>query len=88
MAGDIGSTYEVSRSFRNGVQFGIFATFTDVNRDQFGEGAFDKGIFFNIPVFGNLINYSWKPLTKDPGAKLNRKHTLHDLLIKFRAYNE
>ena len=88
LAGDIGSTYQVSRSFRNGVQFGVFATFTDVNRNQFGEGAFDKGIFFNIPVFGNLINYSWKPLTKDPGAKLNRKHTLHDLLIKFRAYNE
>ena len=84
LAGDEGITFEISRSFQNGTKFGVFATFTDVSREQFGEGSFDKGIFFNIPVFGNLINYSWKPLTKDPGAKLNRKHTLHDLLIKFR----
>jgi len=88
LAGDKGTTFELSRSFSNGVKFGIFATFTDVTTNQFGEGSFDKGIFFNIPVFGNFVNYSWRPLTKDPGAKLNRKHTLHDLLIKFRAHNK
>jgi hypothetical protein len=26
-------------------------------------------------------------LTKDPGAKLNRKNTLHDLLLRFRPYH-
>ena len=87
LAGDEGLTFELSRSFLNGTQFGIFASFTDVSSDQFGEGAFDKGIFFNIPVYGNFINYTWRPLTKDPGTKLNRKHTLYDLLIKFRPYN-
>lgn len=87
LAGDEGVTIELSRSFLNGAKFGVFASFTDVSSEQFGEGTFDKGIFFNIPVFGNYINYSWRPLTKDPGAKLNRKHTLHDLLIKFRPYN-
>ena len=87
LAGDEGSTIELSRSFLNGTKFGIFATFTDVSSEQFGEGSFDKGIFFNIPVYGNFINYSWRPLTKDPGAKLNRKHTLYDLLVKFRPYN-
>ena len=87
LAGDEGMTFELSRSYLNGIKFGVFATFTDVSSDQFGEGTFDKGIFFNIPVYGNLINYTWRPLTKDPGAKLNRKHTLHDLLIKFRPYN-
>ena len=87
LAGDIGYTIEFSRSFINGVQFGAFATFTDVTTDQFGEGSFDKGIFFNIPIYGNLINYMWKPLTKDPGAKLARKNTLHDLLVKFRPIN-
>ena len=70
-----------------GLSFGVFASFTDVSADQFGEGSFDKGIYFNIPVFGNLINYSWRPLTKDPGAKLIRKNTLHDLLIRFRPIN-
>jgi uncharacterized small protein (DUF1192 family) len=77
----------INRSFLNGTKFGVFASFTDVSSEQFGEGTFDKGIFFNIPVYGNFINYSWRPLTKDPGAKLNRKHTLHDLLIKFKPYN-
>ncbi len=87
LAGDEGITFEFSRSFINGTEFGFFASFTDVSSEQFGEGSFDKGIFFNIPVYGNFINYSWRPLTKDPGAKLNRKNTLHDLLIKFRPHN-
>jgi hypothetical protein len=87
LAGDVGSTIEFSRSFRNGVKFGIFATFTDVSAEQFGEGTFDKGIFFNIPIYGNFINYTWRPLTKDPGATLTRRNNLHDLLVKFRPLN-
>ena len=87
LAGDEGLTLDLSRSFSNGTKFGIFATFTDVSTDQFGEGSFDKGIYFNIPVFGNLINYTWRPLTKDPGAKLIRKNNLHDLLVRFRPIN-
>lgn len=84
LAGDIGSTIEFSRRFQNGVSFGAFATFTDVSREDFGEGSFDKGIFFNIPIFGNSISYSWRPLTKDPGARLTRRNTLHDLLVRFQ----
>ena len=45
-------TIDLSRSFPNGTKFGIFASFTDVSSDQFGEGSFDKGIYFNIPVLG------------------------------------
>ena len=88
LAGDTGITFELSRTYLNGAEFGVFATFTDVTSEQFGEGSFDKGIFFTIPVYKNLLNYTWRPLTKDPGAKLNRKHTLHDLLVKFRPYNK
>ena len=87
LAGDVGYTIEFSRSFYNGVQFGAFATFTDVTTEQFGEGSFDKGIFFNIPIYGNLLNYTWRPLTKDPGAKLNRRHTLHGLLVRLKPIN-
>ncbi len=87
LAGDEGFTIDLSRTFSNGTKFGVFASFTDVSSDQFGEGSFDKGIYFNIPVFGNLINYSWRPLTKDPGAKLIRKNNLHDLLVRFRPIN-
>ena len=87
LAGDFGSTIEFSRSFQNGTKFGVFASFTDVSSQQFGEGSFDKGVFFNIPIYGNFINYTWRPLTKDPGAKLNRSNTLYDLLVKFRPIN-
>ena len=87
LAGDIGSTIQFSRSYMNGVEYGVFATFTDVSSKQFGEGSFDKGIFFNVPIFSNFINYSWRPLTKDPGAKLTRVNTLHDLLIRFKPIN-
>ncbi len=87
LAGDVGTTFELSRSYRNGAEFGIFASFTNVTEEQFGEGSFDKGIFFNIPIYKNFAEYRWRPLTKDPGAKLNRKNTLHDLLVKFRPHN-
>jgi hypothetical protein len=87
LAGDVGYTLEFSRSFYNGVHFGVFATFTDVTTKQFGEGSFDKGIFWHVPIYGNLINYTWRPLTKDPGAKLNRRHTLHSLLVRLKPIN-
>jgi hypothetical protein len=85
LAGDVGSTIEFSRTYSSGVKFGAFATFTDVSSEDFGEGSFDKGIFFKIPIYGNLIDYTWRPLTKDPGAKLIRRTNLHDLLVRFKT---
>jgi hypothetical protein len=87
LAGDFGTTYELSRTFNNGTKFGIFASFTDVTPEQYGEGSFDKGLFFHIPIYGNFINYTWRPLTKDPGAKLSRKNNLYDLLVRFEPIN-
>jgi hypothetical protein len=49
LAGDVGSTIEFSRSFKNGTKFGVFASFTDVTAEQFGEGSFDKGYFLTYP---------------------------------------
>ena len=88
LAGDIGGSIELSRKYRNGAEYGVFATFTDVSAEDFGEGSFDKGIFFNIPIYQNFINYTWRPLTKDPGARLHRKNKLYDLLVKFKPYND
>ena len=45
LAGDVGTTIELSRSYDNGMVFGVFASNTDVSEEQFGEGSFDKGIF-------------------------------------------
>jgi hypothetical protein len=87
LAGDVGTTFELSRTFKNGMNFGVFATFTNVSSEQFGEGSFDKGLFFTIPILNNNLNYTWRPLTKDPGARLIRKNSLHDLLVKFRSFD-
>ena len=89
LAGDIGGTFEISRTFKNGARFGVFASFTDVSSEEFGEGSFDKGITFRVPLpLGeNFLNYQWRPLTKDPGQKLNRKNNLHDLLVRFQDIN-
>lgn len=89
LAGDIGGTFEISRTFKNGARFGVFASFTDVSSKEFGEGSFDKGITFRVPLpLGeNFLNYQWRPLTKDPGQKLNRKNNLHDLLVRFQDIN-
>lgn len=86
LAGDVGTTFEISRSFKTGLKFGVFASFTDVTSEEFGEGSFDKGIFFNIPIYQNFVSYTWRPLTKDPAARLNRQHNLYNMLVKFKPF--
>ncbi len=87
LAGDKGFTIEFSRMYQGGLRLGAFASFTNVSTEDFGEGSFDKGIFFSIPIFGNLVDYTWKPLTKDPAATLVRRTNLHSLLVKLRPLN-
>ena len=54
LAGDYGATANVARVFRNGVTMGAYATKTNVSSAEFGEGSFDKGIYFSIP-FDTLL---------------------------------
>jgi hypothetical protein len=49
LAGDKGATLEVRRTFDNGFAVGAFVTLTNVPAADFGEGSFDKGLFFKIP---------------------------------------
>jgi hypothetical protein len=49
LARDVGATLEIQKRFANGWSIGAFATLTDVPFSVFGEGAFDKGLIFNIP---------------------------------------
>jgi hypothetical protein len=86
LAGDIGTTIDLSRVFGNGVRMGAWATFTNVSRAQFGEGSFDKGIYISIPFDLTLPRSTttvtrvvWQPLLRDGGAKLNRQYSLYDL---------
>lgn len=86
LAKDSGVTVDISRTFRNGVTVGAFATKTNVSAAQFGEGSFDKGVYLSIPFdamltrsSGSIGNFVWKPLTRDGGAKLGRAETLYNV---------
>lgn len=62
IAGDEGLTVDLYRRFNNGVKYGIFFSLTNVSFDQYGEGSFDKGIRFSIPVGTSLGEEKYKQL--------------------------
>jgi hypothetical protein len=77
LAGDNGATIEVRRTFSNGWMVGMWGTLTTVPFKEFGEGSFDKGMYFRIPFNGFLgrnvrSNYSTRvrPIQRDGGARL------------------
>ena len=77
LAKDIGATLDVRRTFRSGWQVGVFATLTDVPFEVFGEGSFDKGFYFQVPLdglFGSRtranIATRIRPVLRDGGQRL------------------
>ncbi len=78
LAGDYGGTLSIKRTFRNGWEIGAFMTLTDVPFSEFGEGSFDKGLTFSMPL-ANLLGNSTRrtadltlrPIQRDGGARLN-----------------
>lgn len=85
LAGDYGATFSLTRQFGNGWSIGGFFTLTDVSSEDFGEGSFDKGITFTIPVswftgrpskqtFGQTI----RPIQRDGGARVYVPGRLYD----------
>lgn len=50
LAGDYGGTLSLDRVFNNGWKVGGFFTLTNVSAADFGEGSFDKGIRFTMPL--------------------------------------
>jgi len=86
LAKDAGVTVAMSRVFDNGIKVGAFFSKTNVSKEKFGEGSFDKGVFLSVPFDAFLArsstmvaNVAWKPLTRDGGAKLNRYVELYNL---------
>ena len=78
LAGDIGGTFSIDRTFDNGWSVGAFFTITNVSAEQFGEGSFDKGIRFSMPVNWVLgqpsrqsVGTTITPITRDGGQMLN-----------------
>ncbi|CUH80783.1 hypothetical protein TRM7557_03071 [Tritonibacter multivorans] len=77
LAGDIGATVALERTFSNGWRFGGFFTLTDVSAEDFGEGSFDKGIRVSIPL-GWLVGKTTRsaygltirPVQRDGGQRV------------------
>ena len=87
LAGDWGSTLEITREFDNGFRIGAFATLTDVSFDDFGEGSFDKGIRVTIPldwVTGRQTRQTFettiRPVLRDGGARVSVPNRLYDIV--------
>lgn len=86
LAGDYGATINVARIFDNGMSMGAYVTKTDMSARDFGEGSFDKGIYFSIP-FDSILPRStrgsatinWAPLIRDGGAMMGRKYSLYSI---------
>lgn len=86
LAGDYGATLDLSRRFSSGVIVGAWATKTNVSSEEFGEGSFDKGIYFTFPFDAFFAKSStssgtiaWNPLTRDGGARLGRQYGLYGM---------
>jgi hypothetical protein len=77
LAKDKGATLEIRRTFHNGWSVGLWATKTNVSAEDFGEGSFDKGMYFKMPLNGilgtsNRSNYTnrLRPIQRDGGQRL------------------
>ena len=92
LAGDWGATFHVKRAFANGVKVGAFATLTDVSFTDFGEGSFDKGISFEIPISwlsgrpsSQTATTIIRPVYRDGGARVNIPSRLYQTVHKNRT---
>jgi Exopolysaccharide biosynthesis protein YbjH len=90
LAGDIGATFTLTRTFGNGWRVGAFATKTNVSAEEFGEGSFDKGITMSIPLSWfvgqpsqRTLSTVLRPITRDGGARLNVRNRLYGLVTDY-----
>lgn len=77
LAGDYGATFTMLREFGNGWRIGGFFTMTDVSSEDFGEGSFDKGITFSVPMSWftgrpskQTLGQTIRPIQRDGGARV------------------
>ena len=92
LAGDWGATFALDREFNNGFRVGGFFTLTDVSSEDFGEGSFDKGIRFEVPLSWitgkpsqTVVSRTIRPVQRDGGARLNVDNRLYRSVRDYRA---
>ena len=93
LAKDSGINIDFSRRFK-WLKNGRFFALTDISKEEFGEGSFDKGFYFHIPLEIFLGNYSTRnyengirPITRDGAAMLNNAQWLWGLTDRAQAVN-
>jgi len=83
LAEDSGINFDIARSWPSGLRMGIFFSKTDISEQEFGEGSFDKGFYFNIPIQSLLGTYQrgltpfgLRPIQRDGAAVVNHQFRL------------
>lgn len=86
LAKDKGVTFDLSKRFESGITAGAYATFTNVSKEEYGEGSFTKGFYLSIPLDVLTVTpnwtraqFNWTPLTRDDGQMVGRKYYLYGL---------
>lgn len=94
LARDSGLNFDFSRVFDNGLRIGAFFSLTDISKTEFGEGSFDKGFYFHIPLESFFTNYQkgvsgfgLRPLTRDGAAFIIHGHSLYGITDQAQYYN-
>jgi hypothetical protein len=94
LAGDSGINFDFHRRFQTGLRLGAFFSVTDISKAEFGEGSFDKGFYFHIPIesfFSTFrsenVGWGLRPLTRDGAAYLAHSHHLFGVTDQAQAYN-
>ena len=100
LARDKGATLELTRTFDNGWRVGAWASSTNVSAEDFGEGSFDKGLYFKVPlhvIFDRDSRSSFRTnlrsIQRDGGARLDGFsgslwHSLRDVRYELLENNK
>lgn len=94
LAGDSGINFDFSRRFDSGLRIGAFFSRTDISKAEFGEGSFDKGFYFHIPLdlffqdySKGLSGFGLRPLTRDGAQYLNHAFSLYGVTEQSQYQN-
>ena len=86
LAKDSGLNFDISRRFKSGLNMGVYFSLTDISREEFGEGSFDKGFYFFIPIETFFTTYSsgatgfgLRPVQRDGAAALYHSYDLYGI---------
>jgi hypothetical protein len=84
LAEDSGINFDFKRRFKSGLTLGAFFSRTDISFAEYGEGSFDKGWYFSMPIeifskkhSKQISSFGLRPLTRDGAVYLVHGHHLY-----------